>query len=380
MALTILPYLLQVAAKKEGRNEETVILTATSGDTGKAALAGFADVPGFRVIVFYPQGGTSPIQERQMVTQTGGNTLVVAVRGNFDDTQTGVKRIFADEGMRTALKRRGYAFSSANSINIGRLVPQIAYYYYAYAQLLKGGRIGAGEKFNVAVPTGNFGNILAAYYAKRMGLPLDRLICASNENKVLYDFLQTGAYDSNRDFILTSSPSMDILVSSNLERLIFHSAGDDPHRCEELMAALRDNGRYTITDVMRERLGDFSGGFATEAETAAAIARVYREHGYVIDPHTAVAASVYEKYRAQSGDDKITVVISTASPYKFPRSVMGAVGVDDDDDFALVERLHGIIGGRVPAALEEAQTAPVRHNTVCGVGEMPQVVSSFLGL
>jgi threonine synthase len=379
MALAILPHFMRVAAKKQGLAKEIVILTATSGDTGKAALAGFADVPGFRVIVFYPQGGVSPIQERQMVTQKGENTLVVSVKGNFDDAQTGVKQIFADREMQAVLERKGYVLSSANSINIGRLLPQIAYYYYAYGRLLKEGRIRAGETINVAVPTGNFGNILAAYYAKRMGLPLERLICASNENKVLYDFLLSGTYDRNRDFYLTSSPSMDILVSSNLERLIFHSAGDDPERCGELMAGLRDKGHYEITDVMREYIGDFYGGYATEAETTAAIARVYREHGYVIDPHTAVAASVYEKYRRESGDDKITVVISTASPYKFPRSVVTAIdGGASGDDFAIVERLHDIIGGTVPSAVEEARTAPVCHRHHCEVADMAQVVKGYL--
>jgi threonine synthase len=397
MALAILPHLMRKAAEKQGAGAEIVILTATSGDTGKAALAGFADIAGFRVVVFYPQGGVSPIQERQMLTQKGGNVHVVGVRGNFDDAQTGVKRIFADEALGAALKQRGYAFSSANSINIGRLLPQIAYYYYAYAQLLATGRIEVGEKINVAVPTGNFGNILAAYYAKRMGLPLDRLICASNENKVLYDFLQTGDYDSNRDFYLTSSPSMDILVSSNLERLIFHSAGDDPERCRELMAALGERGKYKITDVMRESMTDFYGGYATEAETTAEIARVYKKYGYVLDPHTAVASSVCEKYRAESrGDDKITVVISTASPYKFPRSVVAAIEPDfvgrdalgappageaaEAGDFALVERLRNMMGGAVPPAIEEARAAPVCHSAVCEVADMPRAVKDFLGV
>ena len=300
MALSILPHLMTTAARKNQVHNDIVILTATSGDTGKAALAGFADVPGTRIIVFYPKDGVSPIQEKQMVTQKGENTFVVAIRGNFDDAQTGVKKMFSDEELSRKLDQAGYQFSSANSINIGRLVPQVVYYVYAYATLYKQGKIGRDEKINVTVPTGNFGNILAAYYAKQMGLPIDMLLCASNENKVLYDFFKSGTYDRNREFILTSSPSMDILISSNLERLIYHLTGDDADQNRAFMESLSREGRYAITPEMKEQLSDFYGNYASEEETAAVIADIYRKDGYVIDTHTAVAADVYRKY-AKSG-------------------------------------------------------------------------------
>ena len=314
MALSILPHLMTTAAKKNRVENEIVILTATSGDTGKAAMAGFADVPGTRIIVFYPKDGVSPVQERQMVTQKGENTHVVAIRGNFDDAQTGVKKMFGDADLAKDLERAGFQFSSANSINIGRLVPQVAYYVYAYAQLVKKGEIAAGDTIHVTVPTGNFGNILAAYYAKQMGLPIGRLLCASNENKVLYDFFRTGVYDKNREFILTSSPSMDILVSSNLERLIYRIAGEDPKKTGDLMASLSGAGSYEITGEMKEKLEDFYGNYATEEEVSESIAGLYRKEGYVIDTHTAVAACVLEKYRRETGDDTKTVIASTASP------------------------------------------------------------------
>ena len=283
MALSILPYLMTTAAKKNQIKNEIVILTATSGDTGKAALAGFADVPGTRIMVFYPKDGVSPIQEKQMVTQTGANTRVIGIHGNFDDAQSGVKKLFADKELAAWMEERGYQFSSANSINIGRLVPQIVYYVYAYAQLVKEGRIKAGEEINVTVPTGNFGNILAAYYAKNMGLPIKKLICASNDNKVLYDFFRTGAYDRNRDFILTTSPSMDILISSNLERLIYRIAGEDAACNASLMAALAGDGKYEITAEMKEKLGDFYGNYATQEECAAQIRSLYEDTDYVLD-------------------------------------------------------------------------------------------------
>lgn len=301
MALSILPHLMITSAKKNHADKEIVILTATSGDTGKAALAGFADVPGTKIIVFYPKNGVSPIQEKQMVTQKGDNTLVVGIHGNFDDAQTGVKRLFSDKELEKEMADGGYQFSSANSINIGRLVPQIVYYVYAYAQLLAEGKITAGEKINVAVPTGNFGNILAAFYAKNMGLPINKLICASNENKVLYDFFSTGEYDRNREFVLTSSPSMDILISSNLERLIYRIAGDDPVKTQALMKALSGEGKYEITPKMKEKLGDFYGNFAKEDEAFGRIKALYEDTGYVIDTHTAVASAVYDKYKEASG-------------------------------------------------------------------------------
>lgn len=382
MALSILPHLLTTAAKKNQNEGEIVILTATSGDTGKAALAGFADVPGTRIIVFYPKNGVSRIQEKQMVTQKGANTHVIGITGNFDDAQTGVKQMFGNTELRERMAKAGFCFSSANSINIGRLVPQVVYYVYAYTRLLADGTLNAGEVMNVTVPTGNFGNILAAYYAKLMGTPIGKLICASNDNKVLYDFFQTGTYDRNREFVLTSSPSMDILISSNLERLIYMIAGCDAKKTTELMESLKTNGSYTITEEMRERLVDFAGGFATEAQTAEAIRMLYEKTGYVMDTHTAVASYVYSSYRAATGDTTKTVIVSTASPYKFTRSVMGAIDAKYEtwSDFELVDELSRIAGVKVPAAIEEIRTAPVLHHTVCETGRMQEEVERFLGL
>ncbi|MDO5346486.1 MAG: threonine synthase [Lachnospiraceae bacterium] len=382
MALSILPHLLTTSARKNQVKNEIVILTATSGDTGKAALAGFADVPGTKIIVFYPKNGVSPIQEKQMVTQKGANTFVVGIRGNFDDAQSGVKRIFGDKELKEEMEAAGYQFSSANSINIGRLVPQIVYYVYAYGQMLASGELKAGEKMNVVVPTGNFGNILAAYYAKNMGLPIDRLICASNDNKVLVDFFRTGVYDRNRKFILTTSPSMDILISSNLERLIYQIAGCDAAKDAELMAQLLKDGKYQITEGMREKLTEFYGNYAAEAETADEIARVYRKTGYVLDTHTAVASRVYRKYCQETGDHTKTVIASTASPYKFTRSVMEAI--DEKyavmSDFELVDQLSGLAGTKVPRAIEEIRTAPVLHDTVVETEGMKDIVRAFLKL
>ena len=382
MALSILPHLMITSARKNNVRNQIMILTATSGDTGKAAMAGFADVEGTGIIVFYPKNGVSPIQEKQMLTQKGNNVLVVGIRGNFDDAQSGVKKLFADKELAAEMEKKGYQFSSANSINIGRLVPQICYYVYAYGTLLRQGKIARGELVNVVVPPGNFGNILAAFYAKKMGLPLGNLICASNENKVLFDFFRTGAYDRNREFILTASPSMDILISSNLERLVYRIAGDDPARTAELMAALNGEGKYEITQDMKSGLGDFYGNYATEAEAGAEIGRLYRECGYVIDTHTAVASAVYRKYRQETGDGRKTVIASTASPYKFTRSVMNAIdgGNDAKEDFALVDELAKISGVKVPGAIEEIRTAPVRHNKQCDPEGMKEVVKEFLGL
>lgn len=380
MALSILPHLLTTSAKKNQVNNEIVILTATSGDTGKAALAGFAGVKGTRIIVFYPKHGVSPIQEKQMVTQKGDNTYVVGINGNFDDAQTGVKKLFNDRALAKKMHAAGFQFSSANSINIGRLVPQIVYYVYAYAKLLEQGRIAEGEQINVVVPTGNFGNILAAFYAKNMGLPIAKLICASNENKVLFDFFASGIYDRNREFVLTSSPSMDILISSNLERLIYRIAGNDAEKCSELMSMLSGQGKYEITADMKEQLSDFCGNYAGEAETAETIRRLYEDCGYVIDTHTAVAAAVYEKYRRETGDEKKTIIASTASPFKFTRSVMNAIDgkYDSMDDFALADELAKLANVPVPAAIEEIRTAPVIHDHVCGKDEMEKVVTDFL--
>ena len=366
MALSILPHLLITSAKKNDVHNEIVILTATSGDTGKAALAGFADVKGTRIIVFYPKNGVSPIQEKQMVTQKGDNTYVIGIKGNFDDAQTGVKKIFGDKELEKEMAEAGFQFSSANSINIGRLVPQIVYYVYAYTRLLADGEIKAGDKINAVVPTGNFGNILAAFYAKHMGLPINKLICASNENKVLYDFFTTGEYDRNREFVLTTSPSMDILISSNLERLIYRIAGNSAKKNSELMESLKNTGKYEITPEMKAQLSDFYGNYATEAEDAATIKKLYEDTGYVIDTHTAVAATVYEKYKKETGDDTVTVIASTASPYKFTRSVMDAIDskYDSMTDFELVDELSKISNVAVPQAIEDIRTAPVLHDTV----------------
>ena len=380
MALSILPYLMTTAAKKNNVKNEIVILTATSGDTGKAALAGFAEVPGTRIIVFYPKHGVSPIQEQQMVTQKGDNTCVIGIEGNFDDAQTGVKKIFTDKELAAQLDAKGFQFSSANSINIGRLVPQIVYYVYSYAKLLKEGRIADGDSINVVVPTGNFGNILAAYYAKNMGVPIAKLICASNSNKVLFDFFQTGEYDRNRDFVLTSSPSMDILISSNLERLIYHIAGDNAEKDAAFMAQLTKTGKYEITDDMRAKLGDFFGGFATEEETFATIKKVFDKTGYLMDTHTAVASAVYSKYVSQTGDKTVTVIASTASPFKFTRSVMNALGKGDEskDDFALADELSLVSGVDIPEAVSSIRTAEIRHKTVVAKENMQQAVMDFL--
>ena len=380
MALSILPHLLVTAARKNKVEDEIVILTATSGDTGKAALAGFADVEGTRIIVFYPKNGVSSVQEKQMVTQKGANTHVIGIRGNFDDAQTGVKKMFNNAELTERMKKAGFMFSSANSINIGRLVPQIVYYVYSYASLYKKNEIANGEKINFVVPTGNFGNILAAYYAKRIGLPVNKLICASNENKVLYDFFETGRYDRNRDFIITESPSMDILVSSNLERLIYHISGDDSDRTAELMKALTSKGVYEITDEMRDKLKDFLGGWASGDKAREAIRSTYRDFGYVIDTHTAVAASVYRDYFKETGDSTKTVIASTASPYKFARSVLAAIGLPSipEDDYEQANLLKEISGTAVPKAVEELQSAPVLHNTVCDADKMQSVVEEIL--
>lgn len=382
MALSILPHLLTTSAKKNNVKNEIVILTATSGDTGKAAMAGFADVEGTRIIVFYPHGGVSPIQEKQMVTQKGDNTYVVAIEGNFDQAQSGVKAIFGNKELAKEMDEKGFQFSSANSINIGRLVPQVAYYVYAYAKLYAEGKLAKEQKMNVVVPTGNFGNILAAYYAKNMGLPIGKLICASNENKVLFDFFQTGEYDKNREFILTTSPSMDILISSNLERLIYKIAGNNAAKNRELMTSLTTDGKYEITDDMKAELADFYGNYATEEETAAIIKETYEKTGYVMDTHTAVAASTYKKYVAETGDKEVTVIASTASPFKFTRSVMNAIDSKYDalGDFELVDELSKIANVKIPNAIEEIRTAEVRHNNLVEVDGMEDIVKKFLSI
>lgn len=382
MALSILPHLLTTSAKKNNVKNDIVILTATSGDTGKAALAGFADVEHTKIIVFYPKGGVSPIQEKQMVTQKGDNTFVVGINGNFDQAQSGVKAIFGNKELAKEMDSKGFQFSSANSINIGRLIPQVVYYVYAYAKLVAEGEIKDGDKINVVVPTGNFGNILAAFYAKNMGLPIAKLICASNDNKVLFDFFSTGTYDKNREFILTNSPSMDILISSNLERLIYRVAGNDDAVNQSLMKQLAENGKYTITEEMKEGLKDFYGNYATEAETAEFIKNLYEQTGYVIDTHTAVAADVYKKYKEETKDETPSIIASTASPFKFTRSVMNAIDKKYDamGDFELVDELSKIGNVKVPNAIEEIRNAAVRHNTVCEVADMEKTVKTLLGM
>ena len=383
MALSILPHLLVTSARKNNVKNEIVILTATSGDTGKAALAGFADVPGTKIIVFYPKSGVSPIQEKHMVTQTGDNTYVIGIKGNFDDAQTGVKKMFSNKELAKVMNDNGFQFSSANSINIGRLVPQVVYYVKAYADLLKQGALKAGEPMNVVVPTGNFGNILASYYAKQMGIPIGKFVCASNKNKVLFDFFETGKYDRNREFYVTTSPSMDILISSNLERMIYRIAGNDAKQCAKFMAALTKDGEYVITDAMKAELSEFFGAFGSEEETAVKIKEVYDKEGYVMDTHTAVAAVAYDKYKAATGDDKTpTVIASTASPYKFTRSVMDAIdpAYDAEDDFELVDELNKVSKTAIPKAIEEIRTAPVLHDTVCETAAMEDEVKKILGI
>lgn len=380
MALSILPHLLKTAAKKLNIEKEIVILTATSGDTGKAALEGFADVEGTKIIVFFPQDGVSEIQKRQMTTQVGDNTYVIGIEGNFDDAQNGVKQIFGDEAFNQYLSENNYMFSSANSINIGRLVPQIVYYFYAYFQMVQAGEIALGDQVNIVVPTGNFGNILAAYYARQMGLPVAKLICASNDNKVLYDFFNTGKYDKNREFILTISPSMDILISSNLERLLYHIADEDANKTKELMEKLKTQGHYEITPEMKDKLKIFHGGFATQAETCRRIKELFDKTAYLIDTHTAVAYSVYKDYLEKTGDTTKTIIASTASPYKFTTSVMKAIDSQYEgySDFELIEKMSQLIKRETPKAIKDIDKRPVRHTTVCKKDEMKAVVEKIL--
>jgi threonine synthase len=380
MALSILPHLMTVSAKKNHVTKDIVILTATSGDTGKAALAGFANVPGTKIIVFYPKDGVSRVQELQMVTQKGDNTSVVAIHGNFDNAQSGVKALFEDRELEKELDKAGYQFSSANSINIGRLVPQIVYYVYAYAKLLLNEEISSGEQINVTVPTGNFGNILAAYYAKQMGVPIAKLICASNENKVLFDFFKTGQYNRNREFVLTSSPSMDILISSNLERLVYTICGQDATVNADFMEQLKTTGKYEITSEMKEKLNDFIGGYATEEQTKEIIQETYRSTGYVMDTHTAVAAYVCREYKKNSGDNTKQLIASTASPYKFARSVMTAIdsSYDSMDEFVLIDELEKASRVQVPDAIEEIKNAEILHKAECDVDQMKIMIKEIL--
>ncbi|MDR5658719.1 threonine synthase [Serpentinicella sp. ANB-PHB4] len=382
MALSILPYLLKTAAKKLNIDKEIVILAATSGDTGKAALEGFADVDGIKIIVFFPQNGVSEVQRKQMITQTGNNTYVIGIDGNFDDAQSGVKNIFTDEAFKKELANNNHMFSSANSINIGRLVPQVVYYFYVYLQMCKNKEIELGEKINFVVPTGNFGNILAGYYAKELGLPIDQLICASNENKVLFDFLSTGTYDKDRAFILTTSPSMDILISSNLERLLYALSNENVDTVKTLMESLTTKGTYTINEDMKKNLRGFVGGYATEKETEIAIKEVFEETGYVMDTHTAVAYAVHNKYKQNSGDDKKTVVVSTASPYKFTSDVMKSIDpkYSEQNEFSLMEEMEKVSKVSIPKPIKDLDKRPILHKKQCKKGEMKQQVEEILGL
>ncbi|OUQ60489.1 threonine synthase [Tyzzerella sp. An114] len=361
MALSILPYLMKTAAKKNGIDKEIVILTATSGDTGKAALEGFADVEGTRIMVFFPEDGVSPVQKLQMVTQEGKNTCVVGIKGNFDDAQSAVKSIFTDPELIKELDDKGFMFSSANSINIGRLVPQVVYYFYAYMQMVRSGEIKLGEKINFTVPTGNFGNILAGYYAKCMGLPVNKFICASNDNKVLYDFFKTGTYDKNREFMVTVSPSMDILISSNLERLLCKLTS--PEKTKELMASLAKEGKYSV-DIKNDEI---VGEFATKDETFKAIKDMYEKTGYVLDTHTAVAYAAYEKYKVETKDETKTVIVSTASPYKFTKDVLCAIDskYESGDALELMTELENISKVSIPEPIKGIESRPVLHNNVC---------------
>lgn len=377
VALQILPHLLSASRRKVLEARRILILTATSGDTGKAALCGFQDVAGVDVRVFYPDGGVSEVQEAQMTTQPGENLKVFAVKGNFDDAQTEVKRIFLSKEIAHKLDERGTVLSSANSINLGRLLPQVVYYFYAYLKLLSAGAIEPGDEINFAVPTGNFGNILAAYYAKRMGLPVHKLICASNKNHVLYDFINSGEYNKNREFFLTQSPSMDILVSSNLERLLFELAGRDGARVREWMAALNEGGRYALEEDAHSRLrAAFSSGWADDEETGYAIRRARAERGIVVDPHTAVALAVAEAYREREGDRRETVVVSTASPFKFPSFVYASLTgeLPPGDEFAVVSALSALIGISAPASILALPSLPVLHRDVIEVGQMKDAI------
>lgn len=381
MALQLLPRLMPVAAEKSGTKQEIIILVATSGDTGKAALEGFQDVPGTRILVFYPQDGVSHIQKLQMVTQEGNNVGVCAVSGNFDDAQTGVKQIFTDERIAALLAEKGMAFSSANSINWGRLVPQIVYYFSAYCDLVQAGTIQNGDKINFVVPTGNFGNILAAYFAREMGLPVNKLICASNANCVLTEFIQTGVYNRKRDFFTTISPSMDILISSNLERLLYLMSGNDSVQTGDWMQQLQQEGQYRVTPEVQEKIADlFAAGYCDDKETKETIAKVFREQGYLCDPHTAVGVRVYTQYCKKTGDETQTVIASTANPYKFCTSVVQALTGDatQQDEFAQLKQLEAITKTSCPAQLATLQEKPVRFASVCTKDSMEQAVFTLL--
>jgi threonine synthase len=380
MALSILPHLLKKAVQKLNLNRKIVILTATSGDTGKAALQGFANVEGTKIIVFFPYKGVSKIQERQMLTQEGANTYVIGIKGNFDDAQRGVKEIFEDSTFNKKIEEKNYVFSSANSINIGRLIPQIVYYFYAYLNMLGEGEIKSGEKINITVPTGNFGDILAAYYAKEMGLPVNKLICASNENKVLADFFNTGVYDKRRELVMTISPSMDILVSSNLERLLWAISEREAQKVKELMNSLKEKGYYRTDSEMKKKLRDFYGGFAPQEESRQCIKEIFEESKYLIDPHTAVAYAVYKKYIKETGDKTKTVIVATASPFKFTKSVMESIDsrYEKSDDFELIEKMAELSQMPIPPGIRDIGKKPIRQKIICEKEEMRAKIAEIL--
>lgn len=372
VALQLLPQLMTSAKKATGMKDEIVILTATSGDTGSAALSGFSGVDGVKIIVFYPRKGISAVQERQMVSVDGKNTCVCSVGGNFDDAQSGVKNIFANLTL-----PKGVKLSSANSINIGRLAPQVAYYFKAYRDLLLNGEIKMGDKVNFVVPTGNFGDILAGYFAKKMGLSVGKLVCASNANKVLTDFFENGVYNKNRSFFITNSPSMDILISSNLERLLYLTCGDE--KCADYMAKLKENGEYKLEKSELEKIkSEFEAGFTSEDETIKTIKDVYEKHGYLMDTHTAVAWSVYEKWVKESGNSDKTVVLSTASPYKFSNSVMNALGKEYDNEFDALNKLNAYTGAKIPGSLINIEKKAVFHNATVEKDEMLDFVDKMV--
>ena len=383
MALQLLPHLLTASVAKCSKDRTTVILVATSGDTGKAALDGFADVKGTKIIVFYPQNGVSAMQKLQMTTQTGDNVAVCAINGNFDNAQTGVKNIFADKDMAAKLDAVAMDFSSANSINFGRLVPQIVYYVSSYCELVKSGRIEKGQEFNVVVPTGNFGNILAAVYAKKMGIPIKKFICASNRNNILTDFINTGVYDRNREFYTTTSPSMDILISSNLERLLYQLFNCDCKQVAELMEQLKTDGKYTIpADKLAALQSEFYGSCASDEEASEAIKELFERYNYLCDTHTAVAVSVYNKYLAETKDDTCCVIASTASPYKFSPAVLAAVAGKSDcgDEFEVVRRLSEVTKTAVPAPLAGLADKKVLHTSCVEKEQMAEFIEKFLGI
>ncbi len=380
MALQMLPHLLTASLEKNNEEKTVCILVATSGDTGKAALEGFKDVNKTRILVFYPKDGVSDIQELQMNTQGGANVGVCSVVGNFDDTQTGVKTLFSDEALQAELEERGYFFSSANSINWGRVLPQIVYYVSAYCDLVRDGKITLGDTVNVCVPTGNFGNILAAYYAREMGVPIGKLICASNSNNVLTDFLKTGVYDRNRKFYNTMSPSMDILVSSNLERMLLELSGGNAEEVAGYMKLLSSTGRYEVSGEIKAKLRkDFASGCCDDAQTQEVIERVWRERGYLIDPHTAVAFDVLEQYRGKTGDETPTIVVSTASPFKFCDSVLGALGVTDlAAGTDILDQLTEVTGVAAPAPLTGLKDKAVRFDKTVSKEQMASQVLELL--